>query len=240
MSKKMSVLRVNLDQFGKSLTRHAIVIDIDQTSAHSREDVGSCKALGLFDDSKNMKFRKFVHAFTIKSEDGKHDLPIWTVFRPGSDEWAKFVFNYFAVVIVWTAGTESYANRFSERYFGRYGTPHVILSKYNCKEAEGPGSRRVLKPISDLLNHPQLKGLVTEKNTFVLDDNEATFQLNPNNAIHIPPYHVTESHEDILGGDDCLDRLREWLMRPETISCRDVRQLDKSQIFQPLREVAQL
>lgn len=236
----MSLLRINLDQYGKPLTRLAIVIDIDQTCTHSHEEVQSYKELKIFEDPTHMKLRKFVHAFTIKSEDGKYDLPIWTVFRPGSDEWAKFVFSYFSVVIVWTAGTESYAHRFCERYFGRYGKPHVILSKYDCKESEGPGSRRVLKPISELFNHPQLKGLVTAKNTFVLDDNEATFQMNPDNAIHIPPYNVMINHHDILGGDDCLDNLREWLMRPETISCRDVRQLDKSQIFRPLREVAQL
>lgn len=236
----MSVLRINLDQYAKPLTKFAIVIDIDQTSTHSHEEVEGFKALKIHDDPDCIKFRKFVHAFTIKSEDGKQDLPIWTVFRPGSDEWVKFAFTYFSLVIVWTAGTKAYAEKFCERYFGRYGKPHVILSKYDCGEIEGPGSRRVLKPISALANHPQLKDLVTHKNTFVLDDNEATFQQNQDNAIHIPPYNIVMTREDILGGDDCLDRLREWFMRQEVISSRDIRQLDKTKIFGSLRETVQM
>ena len=73
---------------------------------------------------------------------------------------------------------------------------------------------------------------MNEKNTYVLDDRDDTFALNKGNGILIPEYEVSLTKRGLDKEDDNLLKLMAWLSIDVNKQCRDVRQLDKSRIFE--------
>ena len=73
---------------------------------------------------------------------------------------------------------------------------------------------------------------MNEKNTFVLDDRSETFSLNKRNGIQIPEFESDMSVEDICNHpDDELLKLMTWLSTDEVKQSKDVRKLNKNDIF---------
>ena len=85
------------------------------------------------------------------------------------------------------------------------------------------------KPLTKVYkDFPQL----CEKNTFILDDREDTFSLNENNGIQIPEFESDMSLEDISGHpDNSLLKVIAWFSLPKVKNSKDVRKLNKDNIF---------
>ena len=77
-----------------------------------------------------------------------------------------------------------------------------------------------------------MKGKLNETNTFVLDDREETYSYNKRNGILIPEFESDMSVEDICNHPDGeLLKLMTWLNTQEVKSSKDVRKLNKTNIF---------
>ena len=83
-----------------------------------------------------------------------------------------------------------------------------------------------------IYDDPRTKGKLNEKNTFILDDRDDTFSLNPKNGIMIPEFESDMSVEDIADHEDSYFlNLMAWLNTKEVRACSDVRKLNKNRVF---------
>jgi TFIIF-interacting CTD phosphatase-like protein len=227
-----------------------IVLDLDatllQTHADPEEDkcdrdpLDKFKELRLFSSSKNFKLRKRTYKIKMINSWGDCTGEVGTmygVFRPHIDEFLDFLGEYAEGVIVWTAGIRRYADELCNKIFMGHKKPLLIYSK-EMNEYDPVEDCDVLKPLSKLYEEMKSKGYdMNEKNTLIIDDNDGTFKLNPNNAIEIPRFICDINKKEITTHkDDALLKIMKWLNTKEVRESKDVRKLDKSRIFKnPLK-----
>jgi TFIIF-interacting CTD phosphatase-like protein len=190
------------------LTNKKIVLDIDETLVNTRESLDSIKGIDLSDPDVSKRFYSL-----FLPPDYFH---VWGVMRPGCKEFLSFCFDYFDKVIVWSAGEEKYVRAVVDRIFEGLPEPDGIFSRAFCDTHDN----NTTKPLLKLQQHfPD----IDLTNTLILDDREHnSLSCNPDNAIIIPAYRQD---------DDALYKVMEWLLLPEVKSSREVRELDKSDIF---------
>lgn len=207
----------------KPITNKCIVLDIDQTLVSTR-DYG----IGIFSDER-LNDPKFASAkkriYVIYESSGK---PFWGICRPYIYEFINFCFSYFKIIAIWSAGHEHYVRSVVKFIFRNFPEPHIIFTN-NQTERDNKGN--AIKRLNKMINSNLiLRRYMSLKNTFVVDDNQNTFQYNKENAIHIPPYEP--SNEEIFeDSDDSLLKLMYWLSRPEVKNSEDITLLDKTNIF---------
>lgn len=201
-----------------SLTPFTIVLDLDETLVHTFEEPMEpwFKRNGISDDCYERLYEL--------SDTG--NTPTYGLLRPQVRQFLIFCFAYFRHVIIWSAGIHDYVHEIAEILTQDIADPHLILSREHCHNST-PDEPEYTKPLSKLLDYP---GLRIEE-IIVLDDRESTFCYNPKNAIHIPTYAPNTENLEIL--DRALSDIYRWFMRPEVIRARDVRSLNKNEIFKP-------
>ena len=151
------------------------------------------------------------------------------IYRPYLKEFLEFCFDYFKGVVIWSAGKRKYVHKMCEYMFPLKKQPLLIFTYDDC---EGDEDDYIVKPLEKLYKYPKLKGKLNETNTFVLDDREETYSFNKRNGILIPEFESDMSVEDICNHPDSeLLKLMTWLNTQEVKDSKDVRKLNKTNIF---------
>lgn len=232
-------------------TNHNIVLDIDFTLVRTEVEGDprsgfwdhKYKKLKLYSDPKRAHLRHRVYQIKIIDAGGERDPPgtgtelvLYGIYRPYLREFIDFCFKYFKHVIVWTAGTKKYAKEMCNILFP-FQKPTLVYSEeetqFEIYEEEGMVTQYTRKSLRKLYTDPKLidQG-VNEKNTFILDDSDETFIFNKDNGILIPRYEANMTVRGIKEADESLLKLMKWLMKPEVRHSRDIRKLDKSEVFE--------
>ena len=207
------------------LTDKVIVLDIDETLAHTNENSDSYINMMIFTSNRSLLYRERVYRFMLDDFDdvgsGKK-ISCWGTERPYVHEFITFCFNYFRYVVVWSAGRRSYVYTMVDILFKHHQRPHLILTYDDLVTINGIKT----KPLSVVSNiiHIDINKI------WLLDDKpDINFMSNPNNGISIPEYSPGETHDELLKNDKHLSRLMKWLNRLGEIE--DVREVDTSKIF---------
>lgn len=219
-------------------TGHNLILDLDETLVHSMEDMDSLKPLNIFTDPKLVNVRNRIYHIQIEDVTGKkgtgESMDLWGITRPHLKEFKEFADQYFKHVIFWSAGKKRYVDAIVDMIThseckSKAGGP-MIYSYNDCKfDSNNPGG--LSKPINKMAQKEHdLK--LTLANTFIVDDRETVFiHDNPDNGIIIPPYNPPLTIEGIMADDPTLLQLKYWFMLPLVRSIKDIRLLDKSEIF---------
>lgn len=210
-------------------TKFCISLDLDESLLSTQEEMKDLFKLKIMSDPHLLPLRN--RTYTINIED--FDAPgagtttkMWGVLRPHAKEFIAFCCDYFEMVNIYTAGTQSYAEFIADYLFKDLPPPHIIYSREQVEENE---YREPVKPIVRIAR--ESNGKMTLKNTFHLDDRQCTFEDNPDNGILITEYRPTLTVDGLMKDDDALLKLMDWFMRPEVLECEDVRSLEKDYIF---------
>lgn len=232
----MSQPWLNVNNF--SLTNFILILDIDETLAHTNDKNNSWHNLKIRSDPKKLDLRDRSYVFNLRYDVEKSDLT-WGIKRPHLKEFLLFCFNYFKIVIIWSAGTYNYVHSLTEILFDGVYEPTLILTRDDCVTTENG----IEKPFWKLLEvYPELKDYVwfdqkiegsTDyfKNVFIVDDRKVNFRQNPNNGIQIPEFFTSDKIDDLRKEDNALIQLMNWFNSPTVLGATDIRTLDKSHIF---------
>ena len=210
-----------------------IVLDIDATLVHTHGDMKDFKMLKIYGSDEQIEMRRKLYNMRIIDVS---DIPgdgevtdLAGIYRPYLKEFLEFCHGYFEGVVIWSAGKRKYVHKMCEYMFPLKKQPVHIFTYDDC---EGDEDDFIVKPLEKLYKLPKLKGKMNEKNTFVLDDRSETFSLNKRNGIQIPEFESDMSVEDICNHpDDELLKLMTWLSSDEVKQSKDVRKLNKNDIF---------
>jgi hypothetical protein len=209
----------------KSISKHSIVLDIDETLVHTFERLEDIKDVKLFEDPQYISIRKDIYVIDIYTED-RYTIKykMWGIMRPKLREFLNFCFRYFQNVTIWTAGQRRYGNAVVSKIFSNR-LPELVFTRDECPKTLSGGC--VNKPLTYMIDK---KDDMSLHHTFIVDDRIENFDPNPGNGILIPPFYPEK--EDLLDiQDDAFDRLMGWFMKKEVIESEDVRLLDKTRIF---------
>jgi len=221
----------------KPLTDKCIVLDLDETlvHSHSQGNIDLLKELNLITDPQNMDLRDRIYKITMDDVVYKRGTgektEMWGIIRPGVRQFLIDCFNYFKIVIVWSAGRKNYVHAIVDKLFENLKRPHII---YSFDDLEKLPDGTLIKPLNKLIQTVSgLDKYMSLENSFILDDRESVFkEPNPYNGIEIPPYKPNFNLNSLrINDDDKLKQLMNWLHTPEVINSKDVRRLDKSKIF---------
>ena len=198
-----------------TISDKCIIIDLDQTLIYTQEDISL---------TKKDFYDKISHRiYNIKLDDNE----IIGIFRPYVQEFLLFCFCYFKVVAVWSAGQKDYVNAMVDILFPTR-KPNIVFTFDDTVEF----GEDFIKPIEKLIKHdPFYNKFMNIKNTFILDDYEITAIKNKYNIILIPAYGPNPDLKSILRSEESLLQFKHWLLQPNVVNSKDVRLLDKSNIF---------
>ena len=229
----------NLNFLQKPLTDKCIVLDLDETLVHTHAEKETDTmelfySLNLFNNADYMDIRKRCYKITMddvlhkRGEGAKNEM--WGVFRPHVKEFLHFCFNYFKIVIVWSAGRKNYVEQIVDKLFLGLRRPHII---YTFDDLEELKDKTLIKPLNKLITtYPGLNKYMGLHNSLIIDDRTSVFQVpNPNNGIVIPAYHPSFRIEELRKPDSRLLELMNWLQKPDVMQSTDVRHLKKNDIF---------
>lgn len=191
------------DLLQKPATDKVVVLDLDSTLIATQDHL---------EDYNSMPFKNQCYTINVKElTNGKFSRQdMWGIKRPYLDDYLLFCFNYYRLVIVWSAGTKPYVEAIVATIFKNLRPPHLIWTKDDIEM----DNDNILKPLSKLIQkNPHLK-LSLDK-IMVVDDNESTFQHNLPNAIHIPPFEPTVNA--LLPDDDALLKIKNWCLLPQVM-----------------------
>lgn len=204
----------------KALTNHAIVLDLDETCVHTEDETESLEESNVLSNPNLMG-----DVYILSLDDGK--LEMWGTKRPHLDEFLLFCFTYFDKVCVWSAGQKDYVHALVDILFAGFRKPDLVFTFDDCiQNKDGDW----IKPLEKFFKHPKAKGNIFPETTFIIDDRDYTFERNEGNGVLIPPYSPG-SFEEMQEEEDHLNRLKRWFMHPSSRFAKDVRALNKSQIF---------
>lgn len=225
----------------KRKTNKNIVWDIDNTLLHTHGDIEDFDMLKIYKKPQRIKLRRNLYRMTlydVSVEDGSGDaIELVGIFRPYLKECLDFCFDYCDNVIFWSAGKKKYVEKAVDLMCPLgHKRPTIIYTYDDCVVGKNDYLK---KPLKKLYEDSRLVGLgINETNTFVVDDRDDTFSLNKHNGIQIPEFESDMTAEEIkYHPDHNLLKLMCWLDQDEVRGCKDVRELDKSKIFEtPLKE----
>src|SRR5579871_639944 len=222
------------------ITRHAlsdkaVVLDVDETLVHttSNDEYQLFETLNLMDDPSLMGLRSRLYKLSISDTMSPLGTGIvdnfWGVMRPHLKEFLVFCFSYFRVVAIWSAGQKKYVEAIVDYIFRDIKPPHIVFTYNDCKKT---GDGFIIKPLIDMINKDtRLSDVMSLSNTFVVDDRDTTYSENIGNGIKIPAYLPPISVDGMTTDDPALVQLMYWLTLPKVKLAKDVRELDKTQIF---------
>jgi hypothetical protein len=215
-------------------TKKNIVLDIDATLVHTHGDIEDFSMLKVYSEEDRIKYRRKLYNMKLidvaSASGGGYVTVLAGIYRPYLREFLDFCFDYFDNIVIWSAGKKKYVEKMCEIMFPfQEQQPLLIYTYDDCVVGE---EDYLKKPLKKLFQDERAKGKLNEKNTFVLDDRDDTFSLNPKNGIMIPEFESDMSLEDISEHeDDAFLKLMSWLSTKEVKECNDVRKLKKTGIF---------
>ena len=220
----------------KPLTDKCIILDLDETLVHSHGEgnIDLLKELQIFTDPKHIDLRERTYKITMEDVVDKKGAGIktemWGIIRPHVRDFLITCFNYFKIVIVWSAGRKNYVQAIVDQLFNGIRPP-IIVWTYN--DVEKLPNNTLHKPLKKLMDKiPGLDKHMSLENSFILDDRLGVFsECNLHNGIQIPCYKPSFNINSLRENDIALKKLTSWLLQPEVVNCKDVRKLDKSKIF---------
>jgi hypothetical protein len=216
----------------KSITDMAVVLDLDATLIATQDSFDSFKSLGIMTNPSLLDLRRRCYCIKLTDIEEVGDgsrFDFWGVTRPHLEEFLLFCFNYFKLVIVWSAGKKNYVHAIVNNIFKNLRKPHLIWTHDDIEINE---QEDVIKPITKLMSSDFiLKHHLDPNKILVVDDNETTFCKNKKNAIYIPPFEPEPNVASMTQPDTTLLQLKYWLLLPNVIHCDNVTKLDKSDIF---------
>lgn len=225
---------VDADKIPKtSITNKCIVLDLDQTLIATQEKMDSLRRLNIMNDPNLLDLRQRTYHISIEDLESpgygsKYDY--WGVARPHYKDFLLFCFSYFKIVAVWSAGKQPYVEAIVDFLFKDLPQPHIIFSYNDC---DFDKLKHPIKPLTKMFNSNKvLKEHMNLQNTFVLDDNSATFYMNTGNAILIPAYEPACTIPALSRDDPTLLQLKYWLGLKDVVSSTNVTSLDKRTIFE--------
>lgn len=203
------------------------VLDLDATVVHT-EFVDERKLKDILTNPYYDSIRNRIKVLKIIDIDdnfpaGNGHISIAVVIlRPHIEEFINFILEYFDNISIWSAGHKRYVRAIESVLFSHDNILYnrklkKVLTRQDCNEVT---SKSVLKDLES-------RGFILS-NTIIIDDNKKTFVNNPNNAIHIPIFlpKINEVDED-----KSLLRIIDWLKKNNLRECKDVRNIDKTHIF---------
>ena len=229
----MSIYKIGFDDNSyRPLTKHSIVLDLDETLVHSCENMDKLKNLAIYTDPTLLDLRSRIFRLALDDmfvEPGAGvRTSLWGVTRPYLTQFLSFCFAYFDVVAIWSAGQPKYVAAVVDAIFRDVRPPHIVYDYDDCIMDNNDPKKPLIKMI---LTEEDLGDYMSLAHTFVLDDRETTFSQNPDNGIIIPAYVPEATIEAIREEDRSLQQLMIWLMRAEVMQAEDIRTLDKTEIF---------
>jgi hypothetical protein len=182
---------------------------------------------------KNPKFypvRKRVYILKFQNDepevDEEEEEMIWGVKRPHIDEFLNFANQYFRNIVIWSAGTYEYVHAIVKHIFKQVPCPNGVFTRNDCTQSEEYGYEKPLEKIYQAI--PEMN----PRNTILIDDRQEVFvRKDPNNGIIIPPFSPDVEDYDSLTSDASFLYLKDWLMKPEVRETRDIRKINKQNIF---------
>lgn len=216
----------------RSLSPHAIVLDLDETLVHTFLEIDKAVEMGVFADPVLRTRAYYIELVDVSSKKGEGEKSrLWGVFRPRVKEFLEFCFSYFRVVGIWSAGKKDYVTAVVELLFRDLQPPHFIYTYDNLHHGED-GS--YYKPLDKLFKETTISSHVKAENVFALDDRLDVCGYNLHNALVVPAY-CPETLEELKACDNTLQTLISWFLLPKVRYCKDIRLLDKN-IFQDVSE----
>lgn len=214
------------------LSRHSIVLDIDETLVHSSPSLHEYYSLDLYSHYQYFDLQSRIYLLQTYSMSPsfrrlRTEPYVWGIMRPRVREFLSFCFRYFENVIIWSAGHRGYVLDVVDKLFLDLPYPHCIYTAEYC-EVTG---ETFYKPLRKMIYYERDLNLNLET-LFMIDDRKDNFLDNPENGILIPPYSPTPTLIDFMLDDRSLDKLIKWFSLPEVIQAPDIRLLDKSHIFE--------
>jgi hypothetical protein len=183
------------------------------------------------------------------------------IVRPNVTPFLNYCFNRFDKVVVWSAGYSRYVEAGVSHVFRNTQMPNYIFARPFCKKIKNKqeitnksdsdefdpknedetfyNGITFTKPLIRLQSYDPT---FTLENTFLLDNSVLVANENPNNLIHIsdfrpwtlinnkmlqPVSHMTQT----IDTDSAFIQLMNWFDKPEVIDCKDIRTLNKTNIF---------
>jgi hypothetical protein len=216
----------------KSITDMTVVLDLDATLIATQDSFDSFKQLGILKNPALLDLRRRCYCIKLTDLDEIGDgsrFDFWGVTRPHLEEFLLFCFNYFKLVIVWSAGKKNYVHAIVNNIFKNLRKPHLI---WTYDDIDMDQDDNIIKPITKLLNSNFiLKHHLDPQKILVVDDNESTFCKNKKNAIYIPPFEPELNIASMTQPDTTLLQLKYWLLLPNVVYTDNVTKIDKSTIF---------
>ena len=219
-------------------TDKQLILDIDSTL------ICQVEVSKLRHDSDNVKYAICVDPKDVTPAGTGDEYNFGVALRPHLKEFILWALEYFDKVHVWSAGQKHYVLTVSsiifqdileEEYGGIVDTLDYVdrVMSYEECDIDVDKSGKHVGIIKDM----KRKGFDMSK-TIILDDTKNTFRLNKSNAILIPAFEINDEKElrDYSKGlvhrnDDALIKIMNFFERSNVINCKDVRKIEKSNIF---------
>jgi len=220
----------------KPLTDKCIVLDLDETLVHSHGEgnIDLLKELKILTDLNNLDLRERIYKITMDDVVHKRGTgdktEMWGIMRPNIRDFLIFCFSYFKLVIVWSAGRKNYVHAIVDHICIDLKRPHII---YTFDDLEKLPNGTLIKPLNKIIKNVEgINKHMSLENSYIIDDRNSVFhEPNPYNGIEIPPYRPSFNYKSLRSDDNSLKQLMTWFMKPEVINSKDVRELDKTNIF---------
>lgn len=197
-----------------------LALDLDSTLIYTINH-GNIPEVHLYRDI-NVKYPDKV--YTLKFRDGSL---MYGYFRPYLQEFLTDAFRYYDNVTIYTAGTKEYGELLAEVIENRFNVKFDrVLTRGDCLKIDSQeflNKDDYSKPLR--LAFPDLD----LKQMLLVDDKMCNFRFNPRNGILIPAYSPMTEAE--VFNDDELGRLWQWITSVKIINAKDVRELNKDNIF---------
>lgn len=215
-----------------SISDKCIILDLDHTLISTADTMNELYNLRIMKDPRLVSFRKRIYILSADdpmTQIGQGEkFEFWGVKRPHLEEFLIFCFSFFRKVGVWSAGKRTYVEAIVDEIFKTIKSPDIVYTYDDCDN----GIHQITKPIRKMMEDPLVNGIMTLKNTFIVDDLISTFiSVNPDNGILIPEYKPPITLSGIATDDNSLLQLKYWFSRPEVLESEDVRLLRKDTIF---------
>ena len=202
-----------------------LVLDMDATMVCTTGDYKTLRE--IFINPKYIPLRRRVYNICNEKEPGTGIYDeIFGVLRPHLFEFLVFSLQYFRNIFVWSSGEPEYVNPICEFIWDKLPiAPTDILTGDSC-----PSDKKgnLGKPLEILTKkYP----FVTLKNTLIIDNLKQNGKSNPNNLIQIPDYEPEPTIAAFSKDETSFIDIMDFLNDPLVINCKDIRQIDKSNIF---------
>lgn len=225
-SSSLSLINEVINAGVKPKKGKCIVLDLDETLVHTENNDGEMKAILSNPDYEGIKDRVYKLEFESASNSG--NTVMWGVKRPHLDEFIKFCFDYFEIVAIWSAGHRKYVDAVVANIFSPDQLPHLVYCHDHVSRTSDGDYH---KPLTTMISDPDTLELMSESNTYFVDDRRANFrEIGKGNAIVVPPYSPGTA-DAAANDDDILPKIMKWLVTAPVPESDDVRDLDKDDIF---------